>query len=302
MYEQADMITSVHSQGRVIDLWTGEAFDSAVRFKIPVLDGKKWKGCYATPSTALAALKVHISENLKDKPDHQAMLEDLFQSSLRRKPDADPRTNSFVIQAAPHFSELVEFGGSVTLDAFHEKYNHALQRRLFTQVIPTQAQPDDEGAETGEEAAAAAAAAAGEAHSRPWYVREVAAGAAAADGESGTQALPRCVKSWIDFLREHASQQDAVVVYFSKKDKYCFALGSPTHYFKKSNSRVSSYFDAPVYGAVTVFKHAPIKLASEEKRKRKEEEDAEAAPAHKARKSNPQAAAKDKNGALEEQD
>lgn len=263
------MITSVHRQGRVVDQWSGEAFDSIVRFKIPVFDGKKWKGCYATPSTALAALKAHISDNFRDKQDQQAMLEDLFQSSLRRKSESDPRWSGFIIQAAPHFTELRDFGGAVSLDAYHAKYNHDLQRILFLQEIPKLAQADDEGACVS---AAAAAPGDDDGRTRKWHSRRVGIGAAATDEEDQFQTLPRCVKGWIDFLRDHATFStgcpDAITIYFSKKDKYCFALGPPTAYFKKCNPQTSSYFDSPVYGAATVYKHTAIKLPGEEKRKK----------------------------------
>lgn len=254
------MITSVHSRGRVIDLWTGEAFDAAVRFKIPTGDGKKWKGCYATPSTALAALRAHLADTLRDKPDHQAQLVDLFQSSLRRSSDPDPRTNDFVVLPAPHHSELADFGGALTLDQFHARYNHALQRRMFTQALRTGG--EDEG---GEEPS-------GDTQPRPWHARSVAVTAGTSeDGDARQQTLPRCVKGWLDFLREHAiwtQSVDAITIYLSRKDKYCFALGPPAAYFNKANPRASAYFDTAVYGTVHVFKHSPIKLPGEDKRKR----------------------------------
>jgi len=285
------MITTVHHKSRAIDQWTGEAFNADIKFKIPVADGKKWKGCYATPSSALAALKAYIMDSLRDKPDHQSMLEDFFQASLRREYDPDPRTNSFVIQAAPHFTELVDFGGTLSLEAYHDKYNHDLQRRLFKQVVPRQSQTEEEGA--GADAAAAAAAAApssksGEVHAKPWHVRSVSTKASATETDDQTQILPRCVKGWVDFLREQAEDltgnREVVVVYFSARDRHCFALGSPKPYFSKANKQASEYFGLPVFGPVKIFKHAAIKLPGENKRKKDEEPVPSQQVAHKETK------------------
>lgn len=277
------MLSTVHGKSFVTDSWTGEAFESHIKFKIPTRGGI-WKGTYATPSTALAALEdSYLGLSPPATADEIQELRGLLQSSIVK---TDPQNiyPTLEIKNAPHFGCLVNFGGDKSLDAYHMIYDHTTQREIFSQRLPgpSVSAPTSGGASTPSKASDAAG------HSNGgvmmWHTKMVmTTKKGAVDKEKvTTQSVPRGMASFLNFLKESAIDQKvshAFLVYVHPKEQM-MAIGSPTDWAadEMMNKRVTDMWGKlPVFGPVQIFRRTEFR-GKPEKKKRKLNASAPAAP------------------------
>lgn len=110
-------------------------------FKIPTfgIDGRvHWKGCYGTPSTALAALKTYADKKKYPEEKHKEIV-NIFIASLSRVDKEDPVTKDkhLTIVAAPPPSMLKLFDGPLSYDEYYKRFDEeGLMRTVFGQRIP----------------------------------------------------------------------------------------------------------------------------------------------------------------------
>jgi hypothetical protein len=244
--KNSNMQTQVHHKSFVIDQWTGESIDSIKKFKIPTKGLKTWKGSYGTPSTALAGLTNYISKTLTLTKDESDELFSVFQSTLV-KSDVNEKYPHFTITAAPSFMMLCEFGGKLSIGQYHDIYGHDVQREIYSQIITHNG--DDMEVTTPPPPKSDS--------SILWTMRSIATMESnKEEDDSVTQStIPRCVGSWLDFLRSmtHNDTPHALVFYFHPKNDKIFGIGKPNDWNVSLNKRVGNLFNKlPVFGDVRV--------------------------------------------------
>lgn len=110
-------------------------------FKIPSfgLDGHiSWKGCYGTPSTALAALKTFSDKKQLAEEKHKELV-DIFSGSIFRTDKDKPETKDLhpTITAAPPSTMLKIFGGPLSYEDFTKRFDEAgIMTKIFAQKLP----------------------------------------------------------------------------------------------------------------------------------------------------------------------
>ena len=130
----------IHGIVLYFDGWTGEVLSpississipSTLRFKIPHPDGVSWTGSFGTPSTSVACILDQCEKGHIPRETTHGLL-DKFQRSLRT---GENRRDDFIIQPAPPFTLLQEWGGNLSLEAYHMIYDHDYQRQTYTQEL-----------------------------------------------------------------------------------------------------------------------------------------------------------------------
>jgi hypothetical protein len=296
-HRDAKMITSCHGSSFAIDSWTGESFAAEKKFKIPTPTGQ-WKGCYATPSTALAGIEDYVARvNPSPSLDEHHYLRETFQSSLV-KDDPKHEFASFTIKIAPSFTTLAQFGGKLSYQAYHDHYDHDIQRRIFSQVLPkpgiiheTTPPKQDTSSPSASTSVAVATQTTKAKRSTTspnnWRFRMLVPGVEPPE-EDGSVTMPRCFQSWLEFLSDNTVNEDirhAMVVYIHPREKM-FAIGSPSDWATVVNKKATEMWNKiPVFGPVAVFRknefksvHAPPKKKPRTKNNEQPEKAQEKAP------------------------
>lgn len=227
--------------------WTGEPIVKK-RFRIPIKGLRVWKGCYGSPSTALAGLADYAQkEKLEAEVQHELI--DAFEASLRRA--AGFEKEKFTITVAPSFKFLKMWGGKMSIDEYHDMYKHDQQVDMYEQYIPDKSldntvaedleelkrrkMAEDETFEDMEECV--------EERQNPpnapkmWYTTENGK-------EVGEKQMPRGVTSVLQFIRE---QNDGIcpgnphmaLLYLHPLSNKCFGIGKLHEW--ESNARVSRW-------------------------------------------------------------
>lgn len=256
------MISVIHGKQVKNCQWTGEPIFGPI-FKIPVdltTPEKKWKGCYGSPSAALAALTLYVKEKELSREQMNELM-DHFESSLRRTDYM--REKDVALSPAPHYHTLKYWGGEMSLEDYHKVYGHDEQIKMyFQEIIPGETYvPKDEKASNPP---------------KPWKY----ALAQPKDKELFKECLagmPRCVSAWLDHLKEFNPNFDtcpnAVVVYYHPSQDKLFAIGSPLDWGESANKKASEIFGGlPVYGKVHLFSKGQFK---EKKKSKKAKEEGE---------------------------
>lgn len=256
------MINIIHGRKVYNCQWTGEPIFK--RFQIPHSGSKSsFSGCYGSVSTATAALADYIKTNEIDKIKADEMFA-LFEGSIKRIDTGKPK---FTIIAAPHYTMLAMFGGSMSLDEFHAKYYHDNQLALYEQVVVSE---EDEAEETEPKDASNLP--------KPWFLTNLSP--TTVDDVLVPQAVkvPRCLLSLISFFKNSVDDREcfpnAIVIYLHPRDDNVFAIGSPAYINNVANKRASKLFgNTPVFGPVQIFHKTKLR----EKGRRKEKAVAAAA-------------------------
>lgn len=245
------MQTQVHSKKFVIDQWTGESFEAELKFKIPHKGLRIWKGCYGSPSTALAGLMNYFNMEKNLEKDEMDELLAVFQSSLK-KTDPNDKYPHFTINAAPSYYDLESFGGAKTLSEFHQIYGHDIQREIYSQIIVHDIGEDEEDNSSSKSSSPP---------TRQWTMVKFPQGKCS-DFVVEKTTMPRCSSSWLDFLvgMTDYDTPNAIVVYFNPKDDKMFAVGSPKDWNVKLNKKAGDLFGKiPMFGEITVFSKHEVK-------------------------------------------
>ena len=298
------MLNTVHGRSLRVCQWTGEAIHGPV-FKIPLKGLREFRGCYGSPSVGLAAI-IEASEKggLNSEETHELI--DMFQASLARAEGHE--AEKFTIQTAGSWKNLKQWGGHMTLDEFHATYDHATQATIFVQIIPSvvrlqtaqtelkqeqeQKKAISEGAGTSTEAPQVeqtdqalppvvnGAPVVFEYDSDPdrapnapkrWRVNALCATPSLAEPVEARIAMPRCITSCLEFLKEVYPGKTAVVVYLDPHTDKTFGVGLPEDWMSKGNKRASDVLSkTPVYGQVMLYHKNKIRLTGGWGKKKKE--------------------------------
>ena len=274
------MLTTVHTKKMAIDLWTGEAFDASLVFRYPVrgkMGSFEWKGCFSCPSNALAAMAVAIEGQPQLHKDQKDELYSLFQVSLRRD-EEELKEKKMTLAKSPMFSELVEYGGSVTLEEFHTRIDWTLQRTLFSQVLPdppSKSSPPKSVSNT----------------TVTWNTIYIPSDSRASTVSGKNTVVPRGMARFIEFLsemRRGGETPQAAVVYWNEK-KDTFAIGEPKEWKKRTkNTRATKLMlGQKVVGSVSAFRRTEIVIEEEKKKRERPPNGPHPPPAKKAKRDPP---------------
>lgn len=279
------MFTTVHGKRIYNCNYTGEAITEF--FKIPIpsklrhKNGKKWTGCYGSVSAAIAQMRI-LRESEKDwKPFITAEEWDemcaMLHSSIKRKAGMEEQYPDFVCEPAKHFGLIDTWGGTMTLEQFHEDYKHDLQVKLFEQVIPE----DDKVVIPLDEDDTTRAANA----PKPWFYTKISRTQPRKEPipEGQSIEVPRSAGSFVKFLLNLAktnktTESSSCVFYFDASDSKKFAISALSEtvnwVVNKKASEVMNAKACPVYGDVVIIHKSPTL-----KEKGKRRNDAESAMA-----------------------
>eukprot|EP00727_Mastigamoeba_balamuthi_P000691 m51a1_g10619 hypothetical protein (423) ;mRNA; r:57479-59030 len=125
------MFNIVHGVKLQLCQWTGETIKK--RFRMPLPRNKGWTGCYGAPGIVVSAI-VQNGNQSKLTPDEINELIDIFEASLRREPGFEQ--TKFTITPAPSYKLLKTWGGNLSLQEFHQQYQHDESVEIYRQVIP----------------------------------------------------------------------------------------------------------------------------------------------------------------------
>ena len=120
----------VHHRKLSICDWTGETIEKV--FRIP-FGPYEWGGSYGSPSVAISAILEISQESGMTQELVQELLDD-FQATLKR--DDEQGHGPFTISPAPSYKNLKTWGGQMTLEEYHQRYDHDTQIRLYCQKFP----------------------------------------------------------------------------------------------------------------------------------------------------------------------
>lgn len=268
------MFNPVHGEKLLVCQWTGEAFPAKQRFYVPQpgkSEGRRWwAGCFGSPGAAISAIKEESGKS-KLNADQTHELFDEFEATLRRKPGKEKE--KFTICAAPHFSQLKNWGGALDIQEFHRVYQHDTQIELFYQVIPPRTDVDESAAEAppaqGATPKGIAERWAKEADEdsdperpanapRRWHDTKIGIGRR---DETRRVVVPRGLSGVVGWMKRAAAEsdcKDACIVYFHPTSDTSFALGNPKDWQAEGNRMASDFL-----GKCTVFGH--VKLMSKAK-------------------------------------
>lgn len=142
------MWTSVGKNRVRVCQWSGQLIKEGDNvFKIPEINLQgvvEWRGCYATPNCALAAIK-NFSDSKSLAIERHAELVSLFQNSLHRLGGPD----HVEVKSAPPPTNMKVFGGNMTQEEYRASYDPSGEMgKWFEQILPQKsaADTDDEHA------------------------------------------------------------------------------------------------------------------------------------------------------------
>ncbi len=270
------MISNIHGKMMANDSYTGESFCVDIKFKIPTRGGQ-WKGCFATPSTALGALEDSFAfMSPPPTTDEIHELRHIFQSSLVKN-DPENKYPVFEIRVAPRYELLAAFGGAMDYPQYHAEYGHDIQRQIYAQVLTknaTIAGLPVAGAASDTEAKDETAGVA-PAKVNMWHTQIMIP--AKEPTAVGFASVPRGIQNLLDFFEGNNINDTlghAVLVYIHPKEKM-FAIGSPTDWGEVANKAVTDLWNKlPVYGPVVVFRKDEFKSRQPPPAKRQKKEPA----------------------------
>ena len=112
----------VHKKKFRVCQWSGQLIGEDEKiYRVPEINsvGKvEWKGCYATPNCALAAIKKHSDERALPLEKHAELIS-AFQNSLVKIGGPE----HIDIKAAPNPLNIAVFGGTQSVDVYRDSYD-----------------------------------------------------------------------------------------------------------------------------------------------------------------------------------
>eukprot|EP00727_Mastigamoeba_balamuthi_P004437 m51a1_g13992 hypothetical protein (248) ;mRNA; f:1056578-1057747 len=92
-----------------------------------------WTGCYGVLGIVISAIMQNGNQS-KLMPDKINELIDIFEASLRREPGFEQ--TKFTIIPVPSYKLLKTWGRNLSLQEFHQQYQHDESVEIYRQVIP----------------------------------------------------------------------------------------------------------------------------------------------------------------------
>eukprot|EP00727_Mastigamoeba_balamuthi_P003906 m51a1_g13512 hypothetical protein (318) ;mRNA; r:102-1055 len=245
------MYNVVHGVKLQLCQWTGETIKK--RFRMPLPRNKGWTGCYGSPGVVVSAI-VQNGNNTGLSVDEINEQIDMFESSLRREPGFEQV--KFTIIPAPNYKLLKNWGGNLTLEEFHQQYQHDESVDMYKQVIPdkmytetfvdvdTEQAPARAPAETtADEGTGTDSDSDSERQpNAPKRWRRSVFSITGKDEAKSRIQMPRCSSAWIEFLRaqaEKTSCPEAVVLYLHPHQGTIMGLGNPKDWGEDGNKAAS---------------------------------------------------------------
>jgi hypothetical protein len=252
-----EMFTTVGKRHVAVDMHTGESFTVEVdgkwsgRFKIPWVTGK-WIGSYSCPSNALADLKRRTSDFTPAlSADQINDLYNRFQSSLVKN-DPTNKYPKFVIVESARREYFLGDDSKKALAEMAERCGYAIQREIYSQVIPEGAVSSDAKVPKNQ-----------------WEAATVT-GKGIDAGEA--VKIPRSIRSTLEFLGAYGDSTDkgtSVVVSWNPKCDVIVAT-KPSSCGEDYNKFLSAAFGkrVQIWGTGVAFSNGAFKDKLSRKRRR----------------------------------
>lgn len=266
------MFNVIQNKSFRLDQYTAELLPEGCKiFKCPRFTPGghiEWSGCYASPNTALAAIKAHAIKKKLSEEKYKELF-DMYQGSLARCDAGMPTENLKPnISAAPSPTNLVHFGGNMSFEEYRKLYDpDGIMSKIFTQNIPIAevSKEDGEISVTGPH------------NPNCWYTCMIDPDSKCSP-ENVTQMpysrdeIPRNMVNVVEYLMEKAAtygvvRQDNAVVLVQDPDKRnMIGLADPNDWNEVLNPLATKvYGKQAVFGPVLYLGKSQLKLKPKKK-------------------------------------